>query len=1113
MVRNSKRRAFTIVELVIVIAVIAILAAVMIPTFGGVIESANVSADKQILSTVNSQIAIYTGLGNKIETEADLWKALEGGFNGGSDMTKKFDPRSAKNGYHYWYNVAAQKVELLTYEEVTGQQSARFGKMVVLADSVARIAATDFAAASPRSFVNGYYLLDVTGKNANPLADLFADIDAMGADGTYKDALDNLDAFNKDNAGFVELISDKLKATAIVTDEGIFVNSAKTKINYVYIPAPAEGAADYFLGSAIKDETGATVQMSSANVGVVAGIEIPENVKLGDGCLAIFGTVDADITIKLESNEKIEEKIVSFVYAFSVKGTLSINGGADCPIEGNKITINGTEVLLNFRNTVKDFTIGVDGDIVDIMDQGNQTIDYYIALDKIKNENTITLHFNASGFTKNNENLPLYEHVEWTADNENVEIGELGEVTFKPGFNADTVVFTATATAGGKSNPFTVKVVRATNVTIKFESGKKSGTETIAAGGSYAPADFFVNYYDKNTVASLGELTQVKYGYQGVTVDFTTEEIEELGCTNPQIALTNKDGETKAYFTVTGNANDFTLAPNATNIEALTGTRDTQMVTVKVIDKGGDIFSADITVGVKDNHDTPFMINSAFPTYKVVYTYKVGNDSSIPLKVFFEKKAEATGNIGSFIVSAYPAEEEDFDGNIGNPNLTVVVDPNNWDDSVIDFADDFVGLAIIEIKTDDGDPDTEDYSETITVDVVDGVNIGKNFATNNKFANATDSTENLVLHSDFTIDDEADGTKDDKVNSDGVQDVTLNGTKIYGNYFTVHATTYVDTRVAANETYDDKGNLRNNMSNGYALIKMTGTSEICQLIVDGPVYEAAPEADDRNGLFCFGVIVEGSDTKTVKITDSYISGFMAPLRLVALNTTVELKNSVLEGGSFANIFLYQARKIVLDNSKTIQQSSGYDVTVKEDGSAGTASKKTIGFGIFINPAMYGTNGAAGKPLDVEFKNGSKQINWIENGKDFGGYYSTATLFVYLTDMNILNAKYLFASFMHADNAAKKGGPINAGILAMYLGKNATAPDVTITGVAYATEKKTLADFPKLLQAAAEKLLGTDFMANVYAPKHADSGCTHCANIAAEMSATFGYEWFSDQKVN
>ena len=46
MKRNNKK-GFTIVELVIVIAVIAILSAVLIPTFGGIVDKANKSAAQQ----------------------------------------------------------------------------------------------------------------------------------------------------------------------------------------------------------------------------------------------------------------------------------------------------------------------------------------------------------------------------------------------------------------------------------------------------------------------------------------------------------------------------------------------------------------------------------------------------------------------------------------------------------------------------------------------------------------------------------------------------------------------------------------------------------------------------------------------------------------------------------------------------------------------------------------------------------------------------------------------------------------------------------------------------------------------------------------------------------
>ena len=45
--KKNNRKGFTTVELVIVIAVIAILATALIPTFGGLIDSANKTANEQ----------------------------------------------------------------------------------------------------------------------------------------------------------------------------------------------------------------------------------------------------------------------------------------------------------------------------------------------------------------------------------------------------------------------------------------------------------------------------------------------------------------------------------------------------------------------------------------------------------------------------------------------------------------------------------------------------------------------------------------------------------------------------------------------------------------------------------------------------------------------------------------------------------------------------------------------------------------------------------------------------------------------------------------------------------------------------------------------------------
>ena len=57
--RNT-RKGFTTVELVIVIAVIAILATVLIPTFSNMIEKANLSVDKQNVRNMNVCLATYS---------------------------------------------------------------------------------------------------------------------------------------------------------------------------------------------------------------------------------------------------------------------------------------------------------------------------------------------------------------------------------------------------------------------------------------------------------------------------------------------------------------------------------------------------------------------------------------------------------------------------------------------------------------------------------------------------------------------------------------------------------------------------------------------------------------------------------------------------------------------------------------------------------------------------------------------------------------------------------------------------------------------------------------------------------------------------------------------
>ena len=78
MYRNSKK-GFTAVELVIVIAIIAILAAVLIPTFAALIQKANVSKDTQLVKNLNTALAIDGK--NHPTMQSALDAASEAGFD------------------------------------------------------------------------------------------------------------------------------------------------------------------------------------------------------------------------------------------------------------------------------------------------------------------------------------------------------------------------------------------------------------------------------------------------------------------------------------------------------------------------------------------------------------------------------------------------------------------------------------------------------------------------------------------------------------------------------------------------------------------------------------------------------------------------------------------------------------------------------------------------------------------------------------------------------------------------------------------------------------------------------------------------------------------------
>ena len=110
MYRNNKK-GFTVVELVIVIAVIAILAAVLIPTFASLIQKANTSADIQGCRQMNEYLAV-----NEITDGKTIDSAIKALAEGGMSA-KNYKPLST--GCYYFWDSGANRVVYTCYNNTT----------------------------------------------------------------------------------------------------------------------------------------------------------------------------------------------------------------------------------------------------------------------------------------------------------------------------------------------------------------------------------------------------------------------------------------------------------------------------------------------------------------------------------------------------------------------------------------------------------------------------------------------------------------------------------------------------------------------------------------------------------------------------------------------------------------------------------------------------------------------------------------------------------------------------------------------------------------------------------------------------------------------------------
>lgn len=129
---NRARRAFTLVEILIVVVILGILAAIVIPQFTNASQEATASSIESQLQTIRSQIELYRvkNNGNLPDLIVNGWADLVGGdylqadpvnpFTGSSTIVAGASDDVGTNADGWVWDAAAGEIFASGYDEATG---------------------------------------------------------------------------------------------------------------------------------------------------------------------------------------------------------------------------------------------------------------------------------------------------------------------------------------------------------------------------------------------------------------------------------------------------------------------------------------------------------------------------------------------------------------------------------------------------------------------------------------------------------------------------------------------------------------------------------------------------------------------------------------------------------------------------------------------------------------------------------------------------------------------------------------------------------------------------------------------------------------------------------
>lgn len=493
---RGRKKAFTIVELVVVIAVIAILAAVLIPTFSGMLKKANASADEQTVSLMNVAIA-QRRIEGELSGEADLREAIDGVY--GAGFYDRLEPVSAEDGYHFWYNLRKGEIELLQSEGVLGAQASEEGQE--------RSAAFAESFGLRKELAEGYIFLD---RGGSELAAIVRAFEEMTSGQAYADALLRVTELEKDahDKAFASILEARLNEVAIVNDAGVFRTREATRPVFasgvrlltakLWIAGEQESLPLGGRNAIIENFTGeaylpSTVEAVSSNglyfgEGAACTVHVPSDIAIAD----VFAAYAATEGVRLEQ------------------------GGVVYTIRGSALYCGEEAVAQLGGVPIRSFTLFAEGEPV-----GERM---YVGADR----GGVT--FTAGEFYgEGGDRLEGAYALDWTAEPiEGVQIKD-GALTWEQDCSAKMIEVTAKALAGEASVNVEVCLVRVTGMALAANGYAIEEGETLSLG-----LDTDAQY----------RLTAERFTYDtdGVFAEEICDTSLIFTSSDPQIAEVSEDG-------------------------------------------------------------------------------------------------------------------------------------------------------------------------------------------------------------------------------------------------------------------------------------------------------------------------------------------------------------------------------------------------------------------------------------------------------------------------------------------------------------------------------------------------------------------------------------------